>query len=404
MPSRPSLDALRALTVLVLLLAATSTRAARLEGANDAILKRANFIDLSFAPAYQRSFRDPGSTGNYSLDIISKLTLIEREPEMIGNSDIVMWVNSGDKFPGLNSTSEFSSNAGVIFDVNDNPAESSNTSLLTLGLSQTLFYEQVEVGFGKFFPGQSFLSSSYLADNSNGFQGKMLSSNPAASFWESFGIGSLVGYWVDDWFFQAGFVDSKAGDNDLDFSSFKEGRYDYMAEATYSPPRQDESEITDLSLLVYHSSSHNGIRDETGMIFQFTHEFGGDAEFATFGRYTWKEGGSGSTPSGRANAVPLKHGGLLGGAWNRPFGLGSHQLAAAFFYGKPTHFKDSQGFDDEYGSEVYWKYQPVNWFHVTGDLQLLHTDDNRLEAVAGLRFNFHFVRSWLGFDFLAPVE
>ena len=62
------------------------------------------------------------------------------------------------------------------------------------------------------------------------------------------------------------------------------------------------------------------------------------------------------------------------------------------------------GFDDEVGGEVYWKYQPFDWFHVTGDLQLLQTDGNRLEAVVGMRANFHFVRSWLGFDFLKPVE
>jgi hypothetical protein len=395
---------IRAVAILIVLLVAATAEADRLQGATEAIERRVNFVDLSFVPAYQRSLRDPGETGNYTIDIISKLTLLEREPELIGNTDVVFWVNSSDKFSGMNPTAKFSSNAGVIFQTNDIGNDSSNTSLLVLGLSQTLFYERVEIGLGKYFPGQSVMQSSYLGDNSNTFQSKMLSSNPVASFWESFGLGGLGGYWGDEWFVQAGFVDSKAGDNDLDFSSFSEGSYDYLAEATWSPTREDPSETTDVAALVYYSSSHDGIRDETGFVLQFTHEFGEAAEFAAFGRYSWKDGGNGKNDSAKANAVPLNHGGFVGGAWNGAFGLQDHQLAGAFFYGRATGFQRSMGFDDEVGGEVYWKYQPFDWFHVTGDLQLLQTDGNRLEAIVGMRANFHFVRSWLGFDFLKPVE
>ena len=168
---------IRAVAILIVLLVAATAEADRLQGATEAIERRVNFVDLSFVPAYQRSLRDPGETGNYTIDIISKLTLLEREPELIGNTDVVFWVNSSDKFSGMNSTAKFSSNAGVIFQTNDIGNDSSNTSLLVLGLSQTLFYERVEIGLGKYFPGQSVMQSSYLGDNSNTFQSKMLSSN-----------------------------------------------------------------------------------------------------------------------------------------------------------------------------------------------------------------------------------
>jgi carbohydrate-selective porin OprB len=383
----------RLLWLAGLLLSAPAVLAGRLDGAREATALGKQFVDVSAVPDYQYAGREKQDTGNYSLDAISVLVLADREG-LLGNTDLVLWVNSADKIGGLDSAPELAQDAGLLWNTSGNASDSASTSLLTLGIEQWLFDNRVTVAAGKYFPGQSFLISAYTADNSSTFTSDMISSNPAALFWDSIGLGALGGYWGDEWLVQVGLVDAQATQDGLDFSSFSKGKYAYMLELVYEPKRHDGT--TSLSALAYLVDEHDDIKTERGLVGQFTHEFGGHVEYATFGRYTVKSGGTGKTAAAQDSALPVEHGGFIGAAWNRPFGRDNQQLAAAAIYGQATSFRKSQGFNNQYGAELYWKFQPKRWFHVTPAVQFLRNRDDELETVLGLRAFFGFNKAWAG--------
>ena len=375
-------------------LAATSVaQASRLDDALEAAADGKQFIDVSAVPAWQYALNDGEAHGNYTLDAIGVAVLAQREDDTIGNTDLIVWVNSSDKIDGLNSAPELSEKAGLLWDTTDIGGDSASTSLLVLGVEQWLFEDRLSVGVGKYFPGQFYLVSPYTADNSSTFTNKMISGNPVTGFWESIGLGFTGAWYGDGWLVQAGLVDAQADADGLDFSSFGRANYAYAAEFAWMPSNPDG--MTSLSAMAYRVDSHDNIKTENGAAVQFTHEFGEQAKFAAFGRYTVKSGGTGQNANGDSSAPAVDHGGFAGFAWNRPFGRPG-QLATALVYGEPTSFRDAQGFNTQFGVETYWRYQPNEYFHLTPSLQLLSNDDDELEAVIGLRAFFGFNRGWAG--------
>jgi carbohydrate-selective porin OprB len=368
--------------------------ASRLDEALEASAQARNYIDLSAVPAYQYGLREGEDTGNYTLDAIATVNLFRRDSGTFGSTNLVMWLNSANKLGGLKSAPEFAGQAGLLWDTTDNGADSASTTVLVLGVEQWFFDNRLSVGLGKFFPGQYFLLSDYTANNSNTFTNKMISGNPVASFWESIGLGVGSAWYGEHWTIQAGVVDAQATASGLDFSSFGKGKYAYMLELAYLP--ENPNGTTSLSALAYYVDEHDDLKAEHGLVGQFTHEFGKQAEYATFGRYTVKSGGTGKTVAAQNSALPVKHGGFIGTAWNRPFDWANQQLAIAAIYGQATSFKKSQGFNNQYGAELYWKFQPKSWIHITPSIQFLRNRDDRLETVIGLRASFSFNKSWTG--------
>ncbi|RDH81860.1 MAG: hypothetical protein DIZ78_15520 [endosymbiont of Escarpia spicata] len=371
-----------------------TVEAGRLDDALEASEQAQHFIDLSAVPAYQYAPRTEDDTGNYSLDAIANFNLAQRDSGTFGSTNLVMWVNSANKIGSLSSAPEFADQAGLLWDTTDIGADSASTTLLVLAVEQWFFDNSLSVGVGKFFPGQFFLLSAYTADNSNTFQNKMISGNPVASFWESIGLGTAGAWYADGWTVQAGVIDAQATANGLDFSSFGKGKYAYMLELAYEPGNPNGT--TSLSALAYLVDEHDDLTTERGLVGQFTHEFGAQAEYATFGRYTVKNGGTGKTAAAQSTALSVKDGGFIGAAWNRPFGRANQQLAAAALYGQASSFKKMQGFNNQYGAELYWKFQPESWFHITPSVQFLRNRDDRFETVVGLRASFSFNKSWSG--------
>ncbi|MBL3600322.1 MAG: hypothetical protein JMN25_10700 [gamma proteobacterium endosymbiont of Lamellibrachia anaximandri] len=390
---RPPLT--RSVWVIAAIAATTQTvEASRLDDVLEASAQAQQFVDLSAVPAYQYALREEGDTGNYSLDAIANINIVRRNSGAFGSTNLVIWVNSADKIGGLDSAPELAGQAGLLWDTTDNGSDSTSASLLVLAVDQWFFDNRLSVGLGKYFPGQFFLQSDYTADNSNTFTNKMISGNPVASFWESIGLGVAGAWHGDQWTVQAGVVDAQATAEGLDFSSFSKGKYAYMLEFSYEPDNPNGT--TSLSALAYLVDEHDDLTTERGLVGQFTHEFGQQAEYAAFGRYTVKSGGTGNTAAARNSALPVEQGGFIGAAWNRPFGRANQQLAAAAIYGQATSFKQSQGFNNQYGAELYWKFQPESWFHITPSVQFLRNRDDRFETVVGLRASFSFIKSWSG--------
>jgi len=108
-----------------------------------------------------------------------------------------------------------------------------------------------------------------------------------------------------------------------------------------------------------------------------------------FGRYTFGNGGEGKTSESFDAALPLNNGGFVGFAWNKPFGRDKQQIGAALMYGEPTAYRRSQGFEDQYGIESYWKVDLTDWFRFSADIQVINNIDKDLEIVPGLRIKVH---------------
>jgi hypothetical protein len=247
------------------------SNASQLDGALDAAVSGEQYLNISAVPMYQNALRDNNDTGNYTFDVIGKFTLMARPTGTFGNTDLILWMNSSDKLGGVDSAPDMAAEAGLLWDTNDIGSDSSSTTPLVLAIDQWFLDNKASVGVGKYFPGQAYLTSAYTADNSNSFTSKMISSNPVVSWWEALGIGMNAGYWGEDWFVQAGFVDSQA-DDDLDFSSFADGDYAYLLETSYIPRRA--SGVTSVGATVYYIDDNDTRDSEYGIVTQFTHEWG----------------------------------------------------------------------------------------------------------------------------------
>jgi hypothetical protein len=367
---------------------APGSRAAQLDGAMESLVTGEHYLNISLVPMYQNALRSDVDSGNYTLDAIGKFTLRDAPAKAaVGNTDLIFWINSADKFGGLDSTTELSRKAGLLWDTNDIAVERSSTNTLVLGLEQWIMEDSISVGFGKFFPGQMFLSSPYTADNSNSFTSKMIAGNPVVSWWEALGIGANAGYWGDQWFIQAAFVDSKAK-QDLDFSSFADGKFAYLLETTWMPA--NEQGETSIGAVIYYIDQRKQRESESGLVAQFTHEWGEDAKYAVFGRYSYRDGGESENPGQVDIEASVKQGGFLGMAWNRP----NQQLAMSVIYGEAADYRKAQGFNNQYGTEVFWKWNPRPWLSVIPNLQLTRNVDDKLEGIVGLRVGIGMERHW----------
>lgn len=374
--------------------------ASRLEGAAEARVTGEQYLNVSVVPMYQNALREGTDTGNYTFDVIGKFTLVDRPSDgNFGNTDLILWFNTSDKFGGLDSAPELASQSGLLWDTNDIASDSSSSTPLVLGLDQWFFEDRLSVGFGKYFPGQGFLLSPYTADNSNSFTTKMISGNPVVSWWEAIGIGMLAGYWGDEWFVQGGFVDSKAED-DLDFSSFEDGDYAYLLETSYEPQR--ETGETSIGVVLYYVDSTDDKDSESGIVGQFTHEWGPDEAYAAFGRYSWRDDGESRNPNDPSAEPVVDHGGFVGAAWNEPFGSRKQQLAAALVYGEPAGYKDDQGFNNQFGTEIFWAFRPNHWFTIIPNVQFMRNIDDDVETIVGLRIGLGFERNWPESSIIGP--
>jgi carbohydrate-selective porin OprB len=376
--------------ILTVVLVATPATASRLDGALDALESGEQHLDVSWVPMYQNALKASADTGNYTLDAIGTFTLRTTDSGL-GNTNFIFWVNSSDKLGGLGTLTELTTDAGLLWDPNDINTDSSNTSLLVIGVDQWFLDNTVSAGFGKFFPGQFFLNSPYTADNSNSFTSKMISGNPIVSFWEAIGIGANAAYFGEKWSVQGAFVDSKA-EEDLDFSSFADAKFAYMLEAMYSPV--NENGETSVGAVAYYIDARNQRESESGIVAQFTHEWGTDANYAIFGRYSYRDGGESEDVNNPTLETPVKHGGFVGLAWNHPFNRADEQLAAAFVYGEPADYKIADGFNSQYGIEVFWNWRATNWLKILPNVQFMRNIDDDIETIIGIRVNMGFQRSW----------
>jgi hypothetical protein len=217
---------------------------------------------------------------------------------------------------------------------------------------------------------------------------RIISNDMAGRYFDTIGLGVQLQYKGKNWFATGGVADSTAGE-EFDFESFYNGDWTVYGEVGYRPARARPG-ISVVSTLVTSAASTDALNSQQTVSAAFTHEFGGEgSDYAVFGRYTFGDGGEGKTTESAGSALPLDNGGFVGFAVNKPFGREEQQIGLALMYGEPTDYRRSQGFDDQYGIESYWKIDVWDWLRVTADLQLVNNVDNDLEVVPGFRVKVH---------------
>jgi hypothetical protein len=237
---------------------------------------------------------------------------------------------------------------------------------------------------GKLFVGNFVAESPYTASNTETFMSRVISNDMAGRYFDTMGLGAQLQYKGDRWFATGGFADATAS-NEFDFSTFVKGDWTVYGEAGYRISRSQPGTSV-VSALVTSAAETSTLNSQQTITAAFTHEFGGDgSDYALFGRYTFGDGGEGKTAESTDSAVPLDNGGFVGFAMNKPFGRDRDQIGVALMYGEPAAHRKSQGFDDQYGIEAYWKFPLFDWLDFTADVQLVNNLDSDLEFVPGIR-------------------
>jgi len=337
-----------------------------------------DFIDLSANPQYQSLVREGGHNGNNEIDFIGLITLRQGNG-MAGDTRIGWWWLHNMTFSGT-STSELAQRGGLLWDFNDGDAPDPEDALGVFTLLQTLFEDRMELQLGKLYPGNNFAASDYWGDDRATYMSTMLSSDVVGRWFNNIGLGAQAGWFGEGWFVQGAVVDAQSQEAYFDFSSLGKGRFLWIAELGWTPDRGGTE--TKLSITPYIIDRTAALTRETGYVATFVHEW---SDLALYGRYTWRDGGKGRASDDVLEALPVKRGGFLGLAWNRPFNRTTDQLAFAIMQGTPSDQRRTDGFDSQAGVEIYWAIQPKPWFIVTPDLQWVKNKDGKMETIFGLR-------------------
>ena len=360
-----------------------------LDVAEEAAEEGNNYMEVALTPIYQYAMRAGEDTGNFEIDLIGAQTILDRDNDQtLGSASLVYWVFSVDNFGDMQSTADFAANAGLLWPTNDVAVSESFTAFGVFAWQQQLWHDRVTIHAGKLFVGNFVSESPYTASNTETFMSRLISNDMAGRYFDTIGLGAQLQYNADKWFVTGGFADATAGD-EFDFNTFYNGDWTVYGEVGYRPPRENAG-ISVVSALITNAASTKTLRSQQTVTAAFTHEFGGaGADYAVFGRYTFGDGGEGKTSESFDAALPLNNGGFVGFAWNKPFGRDKQQIGAALMYGEPTAYRRSQGFEDQYGIESYWKVDLTDWFRFSADIQVINNIDKDLEIVPGLRIKVH---------------
>jgi carbohydrate-selective porin OprB len=270
-----------AVAIAILIVPQLSTASYLVESLEEAQQTEGHYFQAQFVPTYLQAMRSDENTGNYTEDLISYTPLTKRQGT-VGDTTMVIWINSVGLFGGLQSAGAMRDKSGLLWDTNDIGTDTSATSILVLGVEQQLLDDQLTLGFGKLFPGQYFLENPYNANNSDTFQNKLISGNPVTAMWESIGIGIVGQYRWQNIFTQFGIIDATAQE-EIDFSSFFNGGNTWVWEWGWQETMHGGEQK--VSAAIDHVDDRDDYESEQGITINAVYEWP-NTQHAVFGRYT----------------------------------------------------------------------------------------------------------------------
>ncbi|MCV6583896.1 MAG: hypothetical protein OIF47_00025 [Marinibacterium sp.] len=352
-------------------------------------------VTLSYTPILQRTLREGGTNANGELDLIGTLQLSPGGAGARGETRLAFWALGNHTIGGTRSTSAFSRQAGLLWDTNDGESPDPDWSLGVFALQQDVSTQLGTLTFdlGKLYAGNNLAELPYTGDDRDTFLSQIIASDAAGRWYDRIGLGIGLGIEGEGWFAKSVISDASATDRGFDFSTLSDGSNLVAVEAGLTP--QIAGRDSRVSLMPYLISGSTDFSRERGLVLVFSHDLSpspeaGGADRVLFGRYTYRTGGEPLSQGARDDARPLKHGGLLGMAFNRPFGQEDQQVGIAAMYGAASDTARADGLGSQSGIEAYWKTSLGRHAEITGDLQVINRDSSGLEYIPGIRVKLKF--------------
>jgi hypothetical protein len=356
-----------------------------LDDLRNAVENDVNLLEFGTTGIGQSTVREGNSSGSYELDLIGSYKLLEHDPgQAVGDGRVDFWVFSVGSING--SAEKMQKEAGLPWSTSDVAVEDSSTNVGVLVWQQQFFQEQLLVTAGKLFMGNFVLSSDYYAANTTGFMNRAISNDRAGRYFDVLGLGVQARWQQERWYASVGFADAKA-EEEFDFDSLSDGKLIWTGEAGVATGLGTQRSEVAIMLASFDQAGEFEGEDSVSLALQ--HDYGDRAEYALYGRYTWRSGGKVLAGNNPKNELPTKQGGFLGWRWNRAFGNQNQQFALAGYYGEMNDWQRCIGFDrHQYGMEAYWRFDWKEWASITFDLQVMKNIQSEWEAVPGLRLKF----------------
>ncbi len=347
-------------------------------------------VEILYTPQVQRAVRSGETNANAELDIIGRFRLAAGGDGVWGETRLAFWALGNHTLGGSLSTSAFAQKAGLLWDPNDGDAPDPDWLLGVLALQQDFQTGAVggQIEIGKLYPGNSLVASPYAGDDRDTFMSQIIASDAAGRWYDRIGLGASVSLRQDQWFATALISDATAQDRLLDVNTLGDGSNLMAMEFGLTP--RIAGRDSRVSIMPYVIGKSDGFSQEQGVVVNFTHELGGAADMALFGRYTARTGGEPLTAGARDDARPLRRGGFLGLALNRPFGRENQQVAVAVLQGAASATAQAQGLGAQSGMEAYWKTSLGQHAEFTTGLQVVNRGTRGVEYIPGLRLKLLF--------------
>ncbi len=353
-----------------------------LENLGDSIDEHTDLLEISATTIAQTTLNEGESSGSYEVDIIGSYRLLKRDPgQLVGDGRLSLWVfrvgKVGDDAAGM------AKEAGLPWITSDVSVDETSTNIGVLAWQQQFLQEQLLITAGKLFVGNFVLSSDYYAANTSGFMNRAISNDRAGRYFDILGLGAQARWQQDRWYSSISFADADA-EEEIDFDSLGDGQLVWVGE--FGIDTGLGTERSEVGVLVSSIDQTDTFKKEDSVGLGFQHEYADDAEYAVFGRYTWRSGGKVRPGKNANDELPMKEGGFVGWRWNRAFGRDNEHLAVAAFYGEMTPEQKRRGFDrNQFGLESYWRVKWAEWAEFTVDMQLMKNLEDNWEVIPGVR-------------------
>jgi hypothetical protein len=353
-----------------------------LENVEDSIDEHTDLLEISTTTIAQTTLNEGESSGSYEVDIIGSYRLLKRDPgQLVGDGRLSFWLfrvgKVGDDAAGM------AKDAGLPWITSDVSVDETSTNIGVLAWQQQFLQEQLLITAGKLFVGNFVLSSDYYAANTSGFMNRAISNDRAGRYFDILGLGAQARWQQDRWYSSISFADADA-EEEIDFDSLGDGELVWVGE--FGIDTGLGTERSEVGVLVTSIDQTDTFKAEDSVGLGFQHEYADGAEYAVFGRYTWRSGGKVRPGKNANDELPMKEGGFVGWRWNRAFGRDNEHLAIAAFYGEMTPEQKRRGFGrNQLGLESYWRVKWAEWAEFTVDMQLMKNLGDNWEVIPGVR-------------------
>ena len=228
---------------------------------------------------------------------------------------------------------------------------------------QTFHQTGLTYRMGQLYAPSIWGSNHYLGDDRATFMNTVMATNQGSP-WATGnrGLGAMATLSGEHFYASAGLQDASGDQQKIDFKSFADGEFVYLAELGVVPSQGAKYDSTYKLTVGYVDDTGKGRsaaeQSGWGLTLSARQDLGDDYGLFAIYRQSWGRYVNSSEAAAAAGVM-----------WNRPFGWADDRLGVSAFYAKP-HNDEELGLRNEYGLEAFWRFQLTPRVDITPDLQL----------------------------------